>query len=145
MPYSAHSQIQQNLPRDDSHLGYISDPKNYWSTRFLLFADFTQWIIEAFCQSSCCRQCMINWALVEPARVNWPPHWDHRKNHPKPIQMDVLGPKIYRFGLRTLILFREMIFLIFGIFMSNLNGLCDFYHDLNVGINLPWSGEPGLQ
>jgi hypothetical protein len=38
-----------------------------------------------------------------------------------------------------------MIFIIFGIFMSNLNGLCGFYHDPNVGINLPWSREPGLQ
>jgi hypothetical protein len=59
--------------------------------------------------------------------------------------MAIIGPKIYRFGLETLILSGEMIFLIFGIFMSNLNGLCDFYHDPNVGINLPWSGEPGLQ
>jgi hypothetical protein len=59
--------------------------------------------------------------------------------------MAMLGPKIYRFGLGTLILSRDMIFLIFLIFMSNLNGLCDFYHDPNVGINLPWSGEPGLQ
>jgi hypothetical protein len=88
---------------------------------------------------------MINWALVEPARVNWPPHWDHRKNPPKRIQMAILGPKIYGFGLGTLIMSREMIFLIFGIFMSNLNRLCDFYRDPNVGMNLPWSGEPGLQ
>jgi hypothetical protein len=34
-----------------------------------------------------------------------------------------------------------MVFLIFGILMSNLNGLCDFYHDPNVEINLPWSGR----
>ncbi len=88
---------------------------------------------------------MINWALVQPARVNGPPHWDHRKPPPKPIQMAMLGTKIYRFGLGTLILSREMIFRIFRIFMSYLNGLCDFYHDPNVGINSPWSGEPGLQ
>jgi hypothetical protein len=37
-----------------------------------------------------------------------------------------------------------MIFLLFRIFMSNLNELCHFYHDLNVGVNLPWSGKPGL-
>jgi hypothetical protein len=35
--------------------------------------------------------------------------------------------------------------LIFIIFMSNLNGLCDFYHAPNVGINLPWLGEPGVE
>jgi hypothetical protein len=28
--------------------------------------------------------------------------------------------------------------------MSNLNGLWGFYHDPNVGVNLPWSGYPGL-
>jgi hypothetical protein len=43
--------------------------------------------------------------------------------------------------LGTLILARGMIFLIFRIFMSNLNGLRDFYHDSNVGINLPWLGN----
>jgi hypothetical protein len=59
--------------------------------------------------------------------------------------MAILGPKIYRFGLGTLILSRGMIFLIFRIFMSNLNGLCDFYRDPDVGINLPRLGEPGLQ
>jgi len=76
-------------------------PKKLLITHFLLFADFTQCIIEAFCQSSSCRQCMINWALVEPARVNWAPHLDHRKKKPsKPIQMAILGLKIYRFGLR---------------------------------------------
>jgi hypothetical protein len=37
-----------------------------------------------------------------------------------------------------------MIFFIFRIFMSNLNGLSGFYYDPNVGVNLPWSGEPGL-
>jgi hypothetical protein len=47
-----------------------NSPKKYCSTRFLLLADFTQCIIEAFCQSSCCRQRMINWALGELARVN---------------------------------------------------------------------------
>jgi hypothetical protein len=74
-----------------------NSPKNHSSTRFLLLADFTQCIIEALCQSSCCRQCMIsfllfadetpsallrrsarahvagnafNWALGEPARLN---------------------------------------------------------------------------
>ncbi len=55
--------------------------------------------------------------------------------------MAILGNKIYRFGLGTLILSGEMLFLIFRIFMSNLNGLCDVYHDPNVGINLPWLGE----
>jgi hypothetical protein len=35
-----------------------------------------------------------------------------------------------------------MIFLIFKIFMRNLNGLCGYYHDPNVGVNLPWSGYP---
>jgi hypothetical protein len=43
---------------------------------------------------------MINWALVKPARVNSPPHLDHRKKPPKPIQMAILGLKIYRFGRR---------------------------------------------
>jgi len=28
--------------------------------------------------------------------------------------------------------------------MSNLNGVCGFYHDPNVGVNFPWWGEPGL-
>jgi len=28
--------------------------------------------------------------------------------------------------------------------MSNLDGLCGFYRDPNVGVNLAWSGEPGL-
>jgi hypothetical protein len=37
-----------------------------------------------------------------------------------------------------------MIFLIFRIFMRNLNGLCGYYHHPNVGVNLPWSGYPGL-
>jgi hypothetical protein len=37
-----------------------------------------------------------------------------------------------------------MMFLIFRIFMSYLNELCGFYHDPNVGFNLPWSGYPGL-
>jgi hypothetical protein len=45
--------------------------------------------------------------------------------------------------LGTLILSREVIFLIFRIFMSNLNELCGFYHDPNVGVNLPSSGYPG--
>jgi len=39
---------------------------------------------------------MINWALGEPP----PPHWDHRENPPKPIQMTISGPKNYRFGFR---------------------------------------------
>jgi hypothetical protein len=47
-----------------------NSPKKYRSTRFLLLADFTQCIIEAFCQSSCCRQWMINWALGEPATLH---------------------------------------------------------------------------
>jgi hypothetical protein len=37
-----------------------------------------------------------------------------------------------------------MLFLMFRIFMSNLNMLCGFYHDPYVGVNLPWSGELGL-
>jgi len=28
--------------------------------------------------------------------------------------------------------------------MGNLNEPCGFYHDPNVGVNLPWWGEPGL-
>ncbi len=28
--------------------------------------------------------------------------------------------------------------------MRNLNGLCGYYHHPNVGVNLPWSGYPGL-
>jgi hypothetical protein len=28
--------------------------------------------------------------------------------------------------------------------MSDLNGVCGFYHDPNVGVNLAWSGEAGL-
>jgi hypothetical protein len=58
--------------------------------------------------------------------------------------MAILGPKIIDLDLGTLILSSEMIFLISRMFMSNLNGLCGFYHDPNVGVNLPWSGYPGL-
>jgi hypothetical protein len=67
------------------------------------------------------------------------------KNPPEPIHMaSKLGLKIYRFGLRDPDFFvRKMIFLIFRVFMSNLNGLCDFYHDPNVWMNLPWSGDAG--
>jgi hypothetical protein len=128
MPYLAHSQIWLNLPTDDSHLGYISKvtQKILFHTRFLLLADFTQCIIEAFCQSSCCRQCMINWALGEPTRVNRPPHWDHRENPQNPIKWPYQAPKIIDLDLGTLILSREIIFVIFRIFMSNLNGLCGY-------------------
>jgi hypothetical protein len=28
--------------------------------------------------------------------------------------------------------------------MGNLNELCGFYHDPNLGVDLPWVGEPGL-
>jgi hypothetical protein len=59
--------------------------------------------------------------------------------------MAILGPKFIDLDLGTLTLSREMIFLILRIPMSNLNGLCGFYHDPNVGIKLPWSDEPGLQ
>jgi hypothetical protein len=43
---------------------------------------------------------MINWALVEPARV-WidPQIGIIVKPDPKPIQMAIVGPKVYRFGL----------------------------------------------
>jgi len=58
--------------------------------------------------------------------------------------MAILGPKNYRFGLRDPDFVQRMICLKFRIFMSNLNVLCHFYHDANVGVNLPWSGYPGL-
>jgi len=58
--------------------------------------------------------------------------------------MAISGPKIIDLDLGTLIFSREIIFVTFRIFMSNLNGLCGFYHDPNVGVNLPWSGYRGL-
>jgi hypothetical protein len=58
--------------------------------------------------------------------------------------MAILGPKNFRFGLRDPDFVEGMMFLTLRISMSNLNVLCDFYHDPNVGVNLPWSGYPGL-
>jgi hypothetical protein len=127
MPYLAHSQIWLNLPTHDSHLGYISKlTQKILLHTFPAVCWFHQYIIEAYCQSSCRRQWMINWALGEPARVNWPPHWDHHKNPQNPFKWPYEAPKNLDLDLGTLILSREMIFLIFRIFMRNLNGLCGF-------------------
>jgi len=57
-----------------------------------------------------------------------------------PVKWPYQAPKFIDLDLGTLILSEEMMFLIFRIFMSNLNELCSFYHDPNVGFNLPWSG-----
>jgi hypothetical protein len=58
--------------------------------------------------------------------------------------MAILRPKNNRFGFREPDFVKGNNFLIFRTFMSNLNGLSGFYYDPNVGVNLPWSGEPGL-
>jgi len=78
---------------------------------------------------------MINWALGETP----PPHIGITVKTPQnPFKWPYQAPKIIDLDLGTLILSIEMMFLIFRIFMSNLNGLCGFYHDPNVGVNLPW-------
>jgi len=92
---------------------------------------FTQCIIEALCQSSCCRQCMINWALGHTARVNWPPHWDHCKKPPKTHLNGHIRPQ--NLQIWTLAPWFNLGNWYFKIFMGNLNGLCGFYHDPNVG------------
>jgi len=49
--------------------------------------------------------------------------------------MAILGPKIYRFGLwHPDLVQANDIYKIFRIFMGNLNELCGFYHDPNVGV-----------
>ncbi len=102
MPYLAHSQIWLNLPTDDSHLGYISK--------------LTQKIIHP--HVSCCLLISPSELLKGSARAHvagnawligpWAnqPGWIDPhigimvKTPPKSIQMAILGPKIYRFGLR---------------------------------------------
>ncbi len=91
-----------NLPTDDRQpVGqYLkTDPKNDSSTRFLLLADLTECIIEALCQSSCCRQCMINWALGRPGQDELTPTLGSLLEPPKPTSLAKFGPKFYRFGL----------------------------------------------
>jgi hypothetical protein len=48
--------------------------------------------------------------------------------------MATLSPKNARLNSKTLIYSKHVIFVIF---VNNLNGFWDFYHDINLGVGLP--------
>ncbi len=147
MPYLAHSQIWLNLPTDDSHWGYISK----LTQKFIHPHFCCCWLVSpsALLRRSARARVAGNARLIGPwaNRAGWiDPHIGitvkapktHLNGHIRPQNLYIwtLGRWFSIVGKWHLHLFR--------IFMGNLNELCGFYHDPNVGVNLPWLGEPGL-
>jgi hypothetical protein len=100
MPYLTHSQIWLNLRTNDSHLGYISKLTQKFIDPHVSSCSLIS--PGALLKRSARAHVAGNAWLIGPwaNRQGWiDPHIGITVKIPKPIQMAILGPKIYRSGI----------------------------------------------
>jgi len=146
MPYLAHSQIWLNLPTQDSHLAYISK-----LTQKIIHPHVSCcWLISpsALLRRSGRAHAAGNARLIGPWAKR--PGWidSHIGITVKTLETQLNGhfrpQNVYIWTLRPWFSVGNWYLQIFRIFIGNLNELCGFYHDPNLGVDLLWAGEPGL-